>query len=625
VCHVSWTFPLDPRCRSLNLIASSTYMAQSDFWRLAPRPGVRAPRNDTELAPHCLVQGLRRAQAPVVAYIEMRYLPQVLDLLDASGSDSPGPVATAPFVLVTSGSDAPLTRALQRRLLRLPGFRACYSTNLHAPPEELKELFHPLPVGFLSGRLNAHNEACLVLGGKDTPGVNKPKIGRGKLGGIVPSRGAAGRAAPRRAVFRPARRAAAAAVDAQLEAAAELSESTGDELLQRLGTCGVPWHCCGPFLKRHCELCQSGSTASAKICSSSLVEEMRKASSMDVGYLSKALRGNLSDLPTMCSHETHEELLRDILQKTPRLNKEEAVRALRSAFPGADKAASSAFAASMVVCVQNIFAKRKSMTSGKKLSPSLVRLISLADELYPAERRDRMAEAAPAASAAAGSKAAALPVAASSRPSRQLKKVDSIVSVSSAASCGEAMRIATPPREAVAALYRPAAAEHVYYTDAGRQTMIRIGHDGAQEAAQSLSKGSSGFVLATFADGEQRETELPNLILEKKTPPAPKRGVKKRPAAAQTVTEAAPVNATPANPESANFRLEYRSKTNAYSIRKASVVDGRCQKRQIVEIVGRNRISKEALSQIATEVRNRLVQGECEEAVAHWAKTEVSK
>ena len=369
----------------------------------------------------------------------------------------------------------------------------------------------------------------------------------------------------------------------------------------------------------------SSSTASAKICSSSLVEEMRKASSMDVGYLSKALRGNLSDLPTMCSHETHEELLRDILQKTPRLNKEEAVRALRSAFPGADKAASSAFAASMVVCVQNIFAKRKSMTSGKKLSPSLVRLISLADELYPAERRDRMAEAAPAASAAAGSKAAALPVAASSRPSRQLKKVDSIVSVSSAASCGEAMRIATPPREAVAALYRPAAAEHVYYTDAGRQTMIRIGHDGAQEAAQSLSKGSSGFVLATFADGEQRETELPNLILEKKTPPAPKRGVKKRPAAAQTVTEAAPVNATPANPESANFRLEYRSKTNAYSIRKASVVDGRCQKRQIVEIVGSNRISKEALSQIATEARNRLVQGESEEAVAHWAKAEVSK
>ena len=101
--------------------------------------------------------------------------------------------------------------------------------------------------------------------------------------------------------------------------------------------------------------------------------------------------------------------------------------------------------------------------------------------------------------------------------------------------------------------------------------------------------------------------------------------MKKRPAAAQTVTEAAPVNATPANPESANFRLEYRSKTNAYSIRKASVVDGRCQKRQIVEIVGRNRISKEALSQIATEARNRLVQGECEEAVAHWAKTEVSK
>eukprot|EP00435_Cladocopium_sp_Y103_P049646 s1590_g15.t1 len=138
-------------------------------------------------------------------------------------------------------------------------------------------------------------------------------------------------------------------------------------------------------------------------------------------------------------------------------------------------------AASMVVCVQSIFAKRKSITSGKKLSPSLVRLIAVADELDPVAGSEQMAEAAPASSSAAGSRAAALPVAASSMPSRQLKKADSCASVSSAgSSCEEAMmRIAAPPREAVAASYRPVASEHVYYTDAGRQTMIRIGQDGA--------------------------------------------------------------------------------------------------------------------------------------------------
>lgn len=148
-----WTFPLDPRCRSLKFISPCTYMAQSDFWYHAPRPGHRAPRNDTERAPQALAEGLQMAEKPVVAFVEMRYLPQVLDLLNTT--------STAPFVLITAGSDAPLTHELQRRLMKLPGFRACYSTNLHQPPQQLKEIFFPLPVGFLPNRLNAHNEALL--------------------------------------------------------------------------------------------------------------------------------------------------------------------------------------------------------------------------------------------------------------------------------------------------------------------------------------------------------------------------------------------------------------------------------------------------------------------------------
>ena len=179
---------------------------------------------------------------------------------------------------------------------------------------------------------------------------------------------------------------------------------------------------------------------------------------MEVSYLAKSLRGNLADLPSVCSHEKHEELLHDILHKTPRLNKEEAVRGLRKAFPGADSASVSAFAASMVVCVQSVFAKRKSMTSGKKLSANLLRLIAVADELYPVSCREQTGSApsrsSSAAACASGTQPTPLPVATSKVPSRQLKKEDSIVSVSSAASCGQAMRIATPPRASVPTLHR---------------------------------------------------------------------------------------------------------------------------------------------------------------------------
>eukprot|EP00913_Durusdinium_trenchii_P009252 g8696.t2 len=124
-------YPLDPRCHNLTLIAATTYMANSDFWHLAPRPGRKAPRPDRLRAPRALCQGLLAAEGPIVAFVEMRYLPEFLDLL--------GGASTPPFVLVTCGSDAPLTQQLQERLLAVSGFRACYSSNLHVPSYELKE------------------------------------------------------------------------------------------------------------------------------------------------------------------------------------------------------------------------------------------------------------------------------------------------------------------------------------------------------------------------------------------------------------------------------------------------------------------------------------------------------
>ena len=78
---------------------------------------------------------------------------------------------------------------------------------------------------------------------------------------------------------------------------------------------------------------------------------------MDLQYLTKTLRGNMRELGPVCSVESHEDLLEDILEKTPRLNKEEATKAVKKAFPGAEANIQAAFAASMGTCVQERFFK----------------------------------------------------------------------------------------------------------------------------------------------------------------------------------------------------------------------------------------------------------------------------
>ncbi len=110
---------------------------------------------------------------------------------------------------------------------------------------------------------------------------------------------------------------------------------------------------------------------------------VRKSSSMDLQYLTKSLRGNLRELGGVCSVEEHEHLLKDILEKTNRFNKEEATKAVKKTFPGGEANVQSAFAASMAPCLQSVFAKRKSMTTGRKLGAARLRLSAIVDDLYP--------------------------------------------------------------------------------------------------------------------------------------------------------------------------------------------------------------------------------------------------
>ena len=115
---------------------------------------------------------------------------------------------------------------------------------------------------------------------------------------------------------------------------------------------------------------------------SSSVLAMRK-SSHGFAILDQKLGENLKVLGPRCSVGEHEDLFKDILKKTPRLNKEEATRAVKKAFPSAEANIQAAFAASMIPCVQSVFAKHKSMTSGRKLGAPWLRLISIVDDLYP--------------------------------------------------------------------------------------------------------------------------------------------------------------------------------------------------------------------------------------------------
>eukprot|EP00434_Breviolum_minutum_P012887 symbB.v1.2.011357.t1/scaffold741.1/size166877/1 len=293
---------------------------------------------------------------------------------------------------------------------------------------------------------------------------------------------------------------------------------------------------------------------------------MRKSSSMDLQYLTKAVRGNMRELGPVCSVESHEDLLRDILEKTPRLNKEEATKAVKKAFPGAEANIQAAFAASMA----------SASTSASSSKPSLPLVKDV--ETNSGEDKNK----------------------------RLLKKQDSVVSVSSAPSV--ASDIQSPPKTKVADLYQNKdKPSFLFYTDMGKRTVVRMSSNGTKEPAVRLRPGAAGFLVAIYEDGMEHESELPNSVGKEPSQPVVKAGSKKRPAAAVEETAVEPVpSVVPAasvetmptavataavaasgDSEQCEYKLEYRSSTNSVAIRKVVKVEcGPPKKRQVVEIIG---------------------------------------
>ena len=182
-------------------------------------------------------------------------------------------------------------------------------------------------------------------------------------------------------------------------------------------------------------------------------------------------------------------------------------------------------------------------------------------------------------------------------------------------------------------------------------TVWRISGDSRQQA--TLKPGPLGFAVATWGD-QERSTEIPNLVLEKRAQhPAKEAAGKPQPAAKKKAgskakakakskvackkpasAEEAPAGAPAEAPEDAvkpterteRLRKEYRSATNSVSIRAIWRDDEHKEKkRQLFELRGLDAISKEKLLELAEESCAKILEGQDEATVKSWALDELNK
>ena len=201
----------------------------------------------------------------------------------------------------------------------------------------------------------------------------------------------------------------------------------------------------------------------------------------------------------------------------------------------------------------------------------------------------------------------------------------------------------------------------VYHVDMSVSTVWRISGGSRQQA--TLKPGPLGFAVATWGD-QERSTEIPNLVLEKRAQhPAKEAAGKPQPAAKKKAgskakakakskvackkpatvlqdaqdsesAEEAPAGAPAEAPEDAvkpterteRLRKEYRSATNSVSIRAIWRDDEHKEKkRQLFELRGLDAISKEKLLELAEESCAKILEGQDEATVKSWALDELNK
>lgn len=355
----------------------------------------------------------------------------------------------------------------------------------------------------------------------------------------------------------------------------------------------------------------------------------------------------------------HAGLLQDLLDKTARVSKTSLCEALLAANEGNDPQDSKHFAGRIVEAVSAGRQMSKSMTSGKKTPVGLkvvvdalkkwssTRTPSRSPDCVPLENSDKEASQQPMV-------VPTLPTSSASS-SKRLSKAEIAKSLGltnvveeSGASCGlEAASVHGSSSEEILP-GGPASSSSVgllaatYWVDSTKPALCRKFPGHAVQVA-TMHPGDSGFSVAKFCalgghPAEEKQTEIPNLLLQEKIVGKKPAMRLKRPAA---VLEAGPeaasvhseessgsggqpeppkgVAAPAATPVDMSYSIMTYVATGAVAIRETKL-----GKRQLFQIRNPKK-SNAQLKGILEKAKKKLLQGEPVEQVKLWAKEQAGQ
>lgn len=278
-----------------------------------------------------------------------------------------------------------------------------------------------------------------------------------------------------------------------------------------------------------------------------------------VSDMAKAMRACLTGLGAAYQDpdyekvvEGYQELLTDLSKLTPRVNKDVVARAARIVFTTATDGECRMFGERIAGAFMFVKQKKRSMTTGKKLTSSVLRVVqtlpsasppmkpSLGSQLmsHAKQRHKELLKASPQR----GSKAAP------SNPDEQdgrafifakyglemPKRSPSMVSIDDeAVSISSAEEVPKLGNQAAAAQGGSSSSEPLAvvleHFDPSQKAVVRVLSNGQQICSDSVRPGQHGFLEAVFGS-EIVQTEIPALMLAE--PAAVMKAVMKKPAAA---------------------------------------------------------------------------------------------
>ena len=372
---------------------------------------------------------------------------------------------------------------------------------------------------------------------------------------------------------------------------------------------------------------------------------------------------------TGSSEETvieYEDFLMEMIMLSVRPTKTWIQAACEQAFQKCDKDICSSFAQRFSAVAGFCYSKKLKMTSGKKTPGALRRIVKamskesekdpqgLGEKLLVHAKKRTLEKKISIASTPSPKrrKKAATPLPSSARKtsvedlyagllqsSDQLleQKSKQAVYVSSEEE-GHDQAALTLPSSSAAGPALPVQSKGLWF-DPMLHTFVRRGDAAGDLEPAECKAGDEGFVLARFKGEDWVTTEMPTMQWEKLLNAEPKKakakakakakgkakaaGVLKRPASILATSEPAAV----AEPTNFVFVKEYRTKTNAFAIRKKWRDGTKEFKRQILELRHRDtaKFSKQELATMADQAIEKLSNGENEPDVVAWAKEKLQE